>query len=82
MRKQFILNGFDISDDEYAYVDADCVRLWDDEIVLVEFSLDEKTGYWLYTGSDIGHTMSDEITNPVWESWQDAMNAYGVDVSA
>lgn len=64
----------------YADVDADTVRVWDEDLCLLEVKAHETTGYWDYTGSDVGFrydiALMDEKS---YEHWKDAVHAFGLE---
>jgi hypothetical protein len=75
-RIQFCRGDNDITADIYAADDADEVRVWRDDDVLLAVSRDT-SGSWSYAASDLG-------PNPDWDidrtfpTWQDALTAFGV----
>lgn len=82
MNIQFSLDGRDITNEMYAYTDADEVRVWDGEQVVIAVQRTD-TGdisTWEYAGSDMGHAL--ENLSGKWDTWEDAIHAYsGIDHS-
>jgi hypothetical protein len=82
MTLQFCLSGRDISGDPYARVDADEVRMWDDETLLLAVTdvarPGEQIARWVYSGSDVGHSYSDAQMAAEHEAWQDALESFGL----
>lgn len=87
MRIDFIQDGRYINGSPDAQVDADCVRVWDGDVCVVELTADNSVSKpgparWTYTGSDMGHTYSDALLSGEWDTWQDGLSAYGIDHEA
>jgi hypothetical protein len=77
-RIQFCRGDYDITADIYAEDDADEVRVWRDDDVLLAVSRDS-SGSWSYAASDLGPSPDwDQDLDRIFPSWQDALSAFGV----
>lgn len=77
MNIQYCADGYDISGSHTAELDADEVRVWDDDFCVIAVSR-TPNGKWIYAASDFVV----ETKDAEYESWQEALRAHDIDLTS